>query len=138
MSGEAITSHRGTSGVQDVFTDVKLSLGLLKNTARFKHAKKIQKAAEAKYGSENVTTVGHSLGGALTQNVGQNTKAVTLNKAVPLSSKRVTNKKQHDIRARFDPISAIGFREKKQKQTVINAPLFSNAHGTSVLKFRKK
>ncbi len=32
LTNEATVVHRGTSGIQDVFTDAALSVGLLKNT----------------------------------------------------------------------------------------------------------
>lgn len=44
--------------------------------ARFKHSYKIQKQAEAKYGAENITTTGHSLGAKLAEVSGKDSKEV--------------------------------------------------------------
>jgi hypothetical protein len=82
LTNEATVSHRGTSGIHDVFTDAALSVGLLKNTKRYKHANKIQKQAEKKYDVTN--TIGHrtSLGAGIAGEVGKKSQITTLNKPV--------------------------------------------------------
>lgn len=103
--------HRGTSGLKDWFTDFQMALGY-ENGRRFTHSKKIQQKAEAKYGSSNVVTVGHSLGGRLAEKFGKNSSnIVTFNKAVTPRSIfesyiNPLSKKQYDIRTERDPISA--------------------------------
>ena len=103
--------HRGTSGLKDWFTDFQMALGY-EDGKRFNHSKKIQKKAEEKYGSDNIVTMGHSLGGRLAEKYGKkSSNIITFNKAVtprsilesyihPLSNK------QFDIRTSRDPISA--------------------------------
>jgi len=80
-NGKAVVVHRGTAGMHDMVTDLKMSLGF-KNSKRLKHSKNIQKQAEAKYGSDNTTTMGHSLGGALAEESSKRgSRVITLNKA---------------------------------------------------------
>lgn len=133
---EAIVVHRGTKGIHDIGTDIKLGLGL-KNNARFKHSKKIQKKAEQKYGAGNITTLGHSLGGALAEvSAKKNSKIITFNKAaVPSTVNKKRGKNQTDIRSHGDIISAL---TKKQKGgQLINITKKSNnplsEHKTTVL-----
>jgi len=78
---KAYVVHRGTSNLQDVITDVKMLFGNIKNQKRFKDAKKIQKNVENKYGAENVTTLGHSLGAKIGEVVGKDSnEIITYNK----------------------------------------------------------
>jgi hypothetical protein len=120
LTNEATVSHRGTSGIHDVFTDVALSVGLLKNTKRYKHANKIQKQAEKKYDVTN--TIGHSLGAGIAEEVGKKSKITTLNKPVGVHNvnKRV-KKNQKDIKTSFDPISVFRPFQKGKKATVIKS-----------------
>jgi hypothetical protein len=107
-TGQVVVSHRGTQGIHDIGNDLKYALGFdLKNTERFKHAQDIQRKAEAKYGAENITTIGHSLGSKIARDVGQNTKEVIqLNPAynIPDALKK-TSDKTHTIRTQYDPVS---------------------------------
>jgi hypothetical protein len=63
-------------------TDLRYALG---NTSdkRFQHSKQAQNKAYSKYGKDNLTTIGHSLGSTLAEKVGGDSKeVVTLNKPV--------------------------------------------------------
>jgi len=123
-TNEAIVSHRGSQGIRDwVKTNPAMALGY-EGGARFKHAQKIQNKAEKLYGRENVTTVGHSLGGRLAEKVGQNSgKIITYNKAVtPRSLLTPTSFKQTDVRTKNDVVSSLGvFQRKKGGNIVINS-----------------
>jgi len=105
-TGRAVVVHRGTQGMHDVLTDGLASLGI--QTRRFRHAQKIQKKAESKYGgSGNVTTVGHSLGGLIAERVAnKNSDVITYNKAaLPKDSFQRIKKNQTDIRTTADLVS---------------------------------
>ena len=118
--GKAVIAHRGTKGFQDILTDVKVMFGN-KDNDRFKHAKKIQKQAEEKYGKENTTTIGHSLGSIIAEDVGQKSdKLITYNKPVGLLdiNKKVSNK-QTDIRTSRDPLSLLRGLKKGNKEQII-------------------
>ena len=132
----AVVVHRGTSGFQDMLTDAKFSLGMKKSN-RFKHAAKVQKQAETKYGAQNVTTMGHSLGGALAETVGKNShKVITLNKAAgPQDVGKRIPSNQVDIRTSKDPVSVLSKEQKGGQRVTINSstnnPL--KEHKTEVL-----
>ena len=80
-SGKSVVVHRGTQGIHDLITDTGLVFGY--KSKRFDHAKKIQSLANQKYGKDNVTTLGHSLGSVLAEDaVSKNQKLITLNKPV--------------------------------------------------------
>ena len=55
----------GSHNLKDVATDVNLALGNLKNTSRYKEAKKVLEKAKKKYDGSDVTVTGHSLGGSI-------------------------------------------------------------------------
>lgn len=125
--------HRGTASVTDWFkTNLPMALGY-ESGNRFKHAKKIQKLTEKKYGAENVTTMGHSLGGRLAEKFGKNSsKIITYNKAAtPRSILQTAPTKQLDIRTSKDLVSRLASFQKHNRpietihstatSTVVNA-----------------
>jgi alpha-beta hydrolase superfamily lysophospholipase len=106
---------------------------------RFKHAKKIQKKTEKKYGAQNVITMGHSLGGRIAEKVGKkSSQIITYNKAAtPKSILKPTPKKQKDIRTSGDVVSKLATLQKhKNKMTTINSGLLNPvaAHDISLIK----
>lgn len=114
--------HRGTDSIQDVGTDIGLMFGY--RGKRFAHAKKMQKKAEKKYGTENMHSLGHSLGGIVTEEVGGKSKnIITLNKAVsPWEINRKTGKNQTDIKTSNDPVSMLNkFNHNGNKTSVIKS-----------------
>lgn len=124
-NGKAYVVHRGTQGVQDVLTDVKMAFGNVKGQKRFKHAKKIQKEAEKKYGANNVATLGHSLGAKIAEEVGKDSnEIITYNKpTLPLDiikGKELPDK-QFDIRTSRDPISILQPFQKGSADLVIKS-----------------
>jgi hypothetical protein len=126
-TGKSIVTHKGTDSIQDVGTDIGLAVGF--RGKRFDHAKKMQKKAEKKYGTENMETLGHSLGGIVAEEVGTNSRnVVTLNKAVtPFGlAKKNRNKNQYDIKTEHDPVSMLNkFATNKNKTTVIKSKSFN-------------
>jgi len=107
---QAVVVHRGTQGTKDWATDIYYATGGdPKNSARFKHAAEVQKKAEDKYGANNITTLGHSIGSKIASAVGQNSKEIiNLNKAVsPLDAIQKTSEKEINIRTSRDPVSAL-------------------------------
>jgi hypothetical protein len=113
--------HRGTKGLGDIWTDLQLSLGYdIKKGSRYKHAQDIQKKAEAKYGKENISTLGHSLGSHLSSEVGQDSKEIiNLNKAVvPKDIGKKTSSKEYNIRTELDPVSALSKTQVKNDNDI--------------------
>jgi predicted esterase YcpF (UPF0227 family) len=113
-TNQSVVGHRGTANAKDWITDARMAYGNETNN-RFKHAKKIQKKAEAKYGQENISTIGHSLGGRLAEKYGKNTnEVITVNKAViPKTMFDKVQSNQYDVRSSRDVVSALPQRNKK-------------------------
>lgn len=109
-SSDAVVVHRGTKGLHDVYNDIKYALGMdISNSKRLKHAQDIQRKAEEKYGRENISTLGHSLGSIASSSVGKNSKEIiNLNKPIgiqDLYTKPIKN--EYNIRTMLDPVSFI-------------------------------
>lgn len=136
---QAVVVHRGTQGLNDWMTDARMFFGDTKNK-RFKHAKNIQQQAEEKYGASHVSTIGHSLGSRISEEVGQKSKEVlTLNKPTTLADivrNKKVSEKQIDVRTKNDPVSILrpfqGGNETIEIDSTTNNPL--TEHGTETLK----
>ena len=136
---QAVVVHRGTAGLNDWMTDARMFFGDTKNK-RFKHSKNIQQQAEEKYGASHVSTIGHSLGSRISEEVGQGSKEVlTLNKPTTLADmvrNKKVSEKQTDVRTKNDPVSILrpfqGGNETIEIDSTTNNPL--TEHGTETLK----
>ena len=124
--GEATVVHRGTKGIQDVITDGRLFFGD-KSNKRFQHGKRIQKEAEAKYGKDNVTTIGHSLGATIAEKVGNKTKnIITYNKPVVISDiNKKISKNQTDIKQSLDPVSLLRGFQRGNEAVVLKSKTYN-------------
>ena len=91
---------------------------LYMQSVRYKHAKEIQDKAEAKYGKENITTIGHSLGAKLASDLGgKSMEIITHNKPIiPGEIFNQTKKNETSTRTRMDPVSVLGSTNSKIKQ----------------------
>ena len=138
-SGQAVVAHRGTSGFTDWFNNVAYAYGgerLYKLTPRYKEAEKVQKEAEKKYGSKNITTIGHSQGGLQSELLGgDSNEIITLNKATrPFSNKKNLN--QYDVSSSWDIVSSLNpFQPKNDKEIIIPSQTSNplTEHSTLVL-----
>jgi len=101
--------YTGTKTIQDVGTDIKFVAGF-KKSKRMKHSKKVFKRVKKKYGTNNIDLYGHSLGGLLAENIPTKGNVVTYNKAS--RGEKVTNKKQTDIRTKYDVVSLLTPKHK--------------------------
>jgi hypothetical protein len=137
-ANQAVVVHRGTASAKDWAVDALSAVGMHKSTNRYKHAKKIQKQAESKYGANNTKTLGHSLGARLAEDVGgKSNEIITYNKPVVLTNigKKVSNKNT-DIRTNNDPVSFLHHTQKnKGRIKTIQSGTFNpiSAHGTDKL-----
>jgi hypothetical protein len=108
-----------------VGNDLKMALGFdISGSKRVKHAKEVQEATEKKYGADNVTTIGHSLGAKIASDVGKNSKEIiNLNKAViPSDLNKELSEKETNIRSKYDLVSILQPFQKKGKSVTINIP----------------
>ena len=136
-TNQTVVSHRGTANMKDWLTDAGMTFGY-EGGKRFKHSKKVQKKAEKKYGTENLTTVGHSLGARLAEKYGQKgNEVITLNKPIiPKTFGKKISEKQYDIRTENDPVSALHSLQKNEKMKTIKSDTYNplTEHGVDVLK----
>ena len=114
-TGKVVVAHRGTSGMHDVLTDIQYGLGKTDNK-RFDHAKRIQGEAEAKYGKDNILTVGHSLGGLITNAV-SNGNQITYNKPAIFNS---TKTNELAIKTSNDPFNYFNDNKENKNKIVID------------------
>lgn len=134
----AVVVHRGSADLTDWYLDSKIARGKsIEDSARYKHSLEIQKKAEEKYGKDNVSTVGHSLGSYLSSKVGKDSKEViNLNKpVVPDNLLGKANDKEHTIRSSGDIVS-VGQRFRNDKNDRVIQATTSNPlteHSTGIL-----
>ena len=136
---DAVVIHRGSKGIHDWGNNLKMALGWkMSGTKRFQHSKDIQKKAEAKYGKDHTTTLGHSLGAKIASDVGEDSKEIIkLNKATGIgwdSYKKKHGEKDNEtnIRTTLDPVSAKGILEADLTIPSKSLNLIKE-HGTGVL-----
>lgn len=77
-----VVAHRGSKTASDWLIENPLYALGIKRGSNWSHAKKVQQAAEKKYGVENLTTIGHSKGALHAQEFGQKGDVITSNKPV--------------------------------------------------------
>lgn len=79
--GKAVVAVRGTSDLRDIGTDALVALGVSKKGKRYKKEKQLVKEAIDKYGKDNVSVSGHSLGGTIARDLSRDlgVKAETYN-----------------------------------------------------------
>lgn len=131
-------THRGSATPQDVWTDVKLLFGS-KTGDRFKFAKDIQKQAVEKYGKENITTAGHSLGAVAAEKLGKkySDKVITFNKPViPRDISKKISASQLDVKTRSDPVSVLrGFQKGRRAKVIDSSVNPIEAHTLAGIRF---
>jgi len=119
-----VVVHRGTKGIKDMLTDVKLIFGF-RNNSRYKDARTKQKAAEDKYGINNISVIGHSLGADVAREVSNpNVKEIILlNKPVTpsdiLTKKKVQRPNIFTIKTKLDPVSILQPLEDNNKNDIV-------------------
>ena len=128
-TGHTIVAHRGTQGLRDVMTDIAYTTTGYKGK-RFKKAERIQKEAERQFGSQNISTVGHSLGSLLSSEVGRNSKEI-INYNEPITPFGRRHENEYVVKTSNDPFS--WFHKPKQdsknktiKSTSVN-PLYEHS-----------
>ncbi len=113
-SKSLLVNVSGTHNIKDIGTDVALVAGRLQDTKRFKEAKQAISSAKQKYGVENATLTGHSLGtGILVQGAGgKGDKIIGLDPALTIGQKV---RRGNIYRASGDVVSLFGAGSKNVK-----------------------
>jgi hypothetical protein len=121
-TNHTLVNHRGTQGIHDLYTDVKLMFGY-KNNNRFKHGKKITDDALKKYSDSNVSVIGHSLGSEIAReaNKEHNKESILLNPAItPSDMFKKQKNNEIIIKSKIDPISVLhNFNPNKSDKNTI-------------------
>ena len=126
-SNQVVIMHRGTNDFYDVLTDVGLAVNHKKGY-RFDSSKQIQQLAEEKYGPENISVLGYSLGGLLAEMyAGPDVKEIiTFNKAlVPYDLNRDLPPNQYDIRTKNNLVSILKNVKKHKNDVIISSESYS-------------
>lgn len=107
----------GTHNLKDWGTDLWLGLGGLKNTNRYKEADKKLAQAKQKYGVQNATITGHSLGGSIAQNIKKKgDQSYALDSGYTIGQKtRTKGGESHNYRTSGDIVSALSGTSKNIK-----------------------
>jgi hypothetical protein len=115
-----VVGHRGSAAKGDWFENL-LYAGGIKAGANFKHSREVQKKAQAKYGTENLTTIGHSKGALHAQEFGQAGDIVTLNKPVNIKDalRYKAPKYQTDYRGEGDVVSLLRPLQRGKKAVTL-------------------
>jgi hypothetical protein len=140
-SGKTVVAHRGSTNLQDWKENFNYALGIGGKGKAYKKSEAVQKAAEAKYGTNNLETIGHSKGALHAQSLGGKGLIQTLNKPVNLKDiKKVIPKTQIDYKSSRDPVSFLRKYQKGESAKVIKSTTFNPLveHSTEVLGRIKK
>lgn len=124
-SNQLLYDIAGTHNVRDALTDVNLFFGNLKGTDRYREARDIYKKAKQKYNvsGENISVVGHSLGGSLASAITEKERGVhvtTYNKGVGLGGLLGTERNHAGEKAYRNPgdvISLLGSGKRGSTNT---------------------
>jgi hypothetical protein len=111
----------GTHNLKDGVTDVYLAAGKLKETNRYKEAKRVLETARKLYpsASKNVDIVGHSLGGSIASRIGKNKDRIqTYNKGSTIGERIRENEKSY--RTEGDVVSILAPNTSTIEKTVKN------------------
>lgn len=104
-------SVSGTHNLHDWGTNAYLAVGKIKDTNRYKSADEGLKKAKQKYGVDNATIYGHSLGGTIAGYIGSKNDTVkTLDKGATIGQKVRSNEKAY--RTALDPVSLLNIGSK--------------------------
>jgi hypothetical protein len=119
-TGQVVVAHRGTYSLGDAYLDARYALGKdITGSRRYKNSANIQQKAEDKYGKENITTIGHSLGKVLAE-VGKDThEVIGVNGAVNVKDAlKPTADNEFNVRSSADAVSSLSAHKGKNVLTI--------------------
>jgi hypothetical protein len=119
-SGKTVVAHRGSTNLQDWKENFNYSVGIKRKGKAYKKSAATQSAAEAKYGTGELETIGHSKGAYHAQQLGQKGRYVqTVNKPVNWAERhKVIGSNQTDYKNSRDPVSMLRGMQKGNAATV--------------------
>lgn len=141
VTGKTVVAHRGSTNLQDWKENFNYAVGIERKGKAYKKSKKVQDAAEAKYGTNNLETIGHSKGALHAERLGQKGLVQTLNKPVNIrDTKRWVQGNQIDYKSSRDPVSVLRQYQLGEKARVIKSKTYNplTEHAVNVLDRIKK
>jgi hypothetical protein len=118
-TGKTVVAHRGSTNLQDWKENFNYAVGIKRKGKAYKKSKKAQEAAEAKYGTNNLETIGHSKGAYHAQQLGKNGIVQTVNKPVNWAERHKTiGAHQTDYKNSRDPVSMLRGMQKGNKAVI--------------------
>jgi hypothetical protein len=140
-SGKTVVAHRGSTNLQDWKENLNYAVGIERKGKAYKKSKKVQDAAEKKYGTTNLETIGHSKGALHAERLGQKGLVQTLNKPVNIrDTRKAVGKNQIDYKSKRDPVSILRHFQAGEKARLIKAKTYNplKEHAVDVLDRIKK
>lgn len=141
----SLIAFTGSRAWEDIYTDGLLAVGLGEYSNRFKNSSLLVDKVRKKYNNAPITTLGHSLGGRLSEYVNDRNfvdKTITVNKGTGIFDigKRI-QPNQTDIHSNTDWVSLIansqsGANHVNNPGTLIFDPLYSHSY-SQLKKFGK-
>ena len=119
-TGQVVVAHRGTHSLGDVYLDTQYALGRdITGSRRYKHSADIQRKAEDKYGKENVSTIGHSLGKKLAEVGKDSHEVIGVNGAFNVKDAlKPTADNEFNVRSSVDAVSGLSAPKGKNVLTI--------------------
>jgi len=119
-TGQVVVAHRGTHSLNDVYLDGQYALGRdITGSRRYKHSADIQRKAEDKYGKENITTIGHSLGKKLAEVGNSSHEVIGVNGAFNVKDAlKSTPDNEFNVRSSIDAVSGLSATKSKNVLTI--------------------
>ena len=140
-TGKTVVAHRGSANLQDWKENFNYAVGIERKGKAYKKSKAVQDAAEKKYGTQNLETIGHSKGALHAERLGQKGLVSTLNKPVNIrDTGKAVKSNQHDYKSSRDPVSLLRQYQAGDKARVIKSKTFHplKEHAVDVLDRIKK
>ena len=132
-TNQTVISHKGTDGLLDWTNNLMYASGLYNFTDRTRQAKEAQDKTIAKYGNEQLSTVGHSQSGINTRKYGKDSKEIiNVNPAFNplLINEYYRNPNEYNIRSSKDIVS-FPMLIKNNLQSITN-PKWSKQHNLTI------
>jgi hypothetical protein len=119
-TGQVVVAHRGTHSLGDVYLDAQYALGRdITKSRRYKHSADIQRKAEDKYGKENISTIGHSLGKKLAEVGKDSHEVIGVNGAFNVKDAlKPTADNEFNVRSAVDAVSGLSAPKGKNVLTI--------------------
>lgn len=128
QTNHAVVAHRGTKGKMDWTNNLAYAVGAYTHTNRYKQGKAVQDRAEAKYGKQNISTLGYSQGAILARKLGADTKEVINVNGAYLGERPAKN--EYNIRSSTDVISGLYAPVAKTREFLY--PKYSEKHDITI------